>query len=150
MKTEALTESVVTEWQEKGAVKIPQLLDPAELSACREFYDWILANPSPIATQFFEGEEDSFFNDVGRRLVITPALNLYLKHVLASARPSSRSLEPITKISGSLDTKFFTNWEARDGIRHSIRMPLLRPSTASIWSGYGYRSNPRRSRIALK
>ena len=43
MKTEALTESVVTEWQEKGAVKIPQLLDPAELSACREFYDWILA-----------------------------------------------------------------------------------------------------------
>ena len=66
MKTEALTESVVTEWQEKGAVKIPQLLDPAELSACREFYDWILANPSPIATQFFEGEEDSFFNDVGQ------------------------------------------------------------------------------------
>ena len=66
MKTEALTESVVTEWQEKGAVKIPQLLDPLELSACREFYDWILANPSPIATQFFEGEEDSFFNDVGQ------------------------------------------------------------------------------------
>ena len=66
MKTGALTESVVTEWQEKGAVKIPQLLDPAELSACREFYDWILANPSPIATQFFEGEEDSFFNDVGQ------------------------------------------------------------------------------------
>ena len=66
MKTEALTESIVTEWQKKGAVKIPQLLDPAELSACREFYDWILANPSPVATQFFEGEADAFFNDVGQ------------------------------------------------------------------------------------
>ena len=66
MKTEALTESIVTEWQKKGAVKIPQLLDPAELSACRKFYDWILANPSPVATQFFEGEADAFFNDVGQ------------------------------------------------------------------------------------
>ena len=66
MKAESLTESVVTEWQEKGAAKIPQLLDPAELSACREFYDWVLANPSPLATQFFEGEADSFFNDVGQ------------------------------------------------------------------------------------
>ena len=66
MKTETLTESIVTEWQKKGAVKIPQLLDPAELSACREFYDWILANPSPVATQFFEGEADAFFNDVGQ------------------------------------------------------------------------------------
>ena len=60
MNAEALTESIVTEWQKKGAVKIPQLLDPAELSACREFYDWILANPSPIATQFFEGERQLF------------------------------------------------------------------------------------------
>ena len=66
MKTEVSTGSLVEEWQEKGAVKIPQLLDPAELSACREFYDWILANPSPIATQFFEGDDDSFFNDVGQ------------------------------------------------------------------------------------
>ena len=66
MRPEALTESIVTEWQKKGGVKIPQLLDSAELSACREFYDWILANPSPIATQFFEGEIDSFFNDVGQ------------------------------------------------------------------------------------
>ena len=66
MRPEALTESIVTDWQKKGAVKIPQLLDSAELSACREFYDWILANPSPIATQFFEGEVDSFFNDVGQ------------------------------------------------------------------------------------
>ena len=66
MRLEALTESIVTDWQKKGAVKIPQLLDSAELSACREFYDWILANPSPIATQFFEGEVDSFFNDVGQ------------------------------------------------------------------------------------
>ena len=61
MKAEGLTESVITEWRKKGAVKIPQLLDAAELSACREFYDWILANPSPVATQFFEGEADSFF-----------------------------------------------------------------------------------------
>jgi hypothetical protein len=66
MKTETLTESIVTEWHNKGAVKIPQLLDSAELSACREFYDWILANPSPVATQFFEGEADAFFNDVGQ------------------------------------------------------------------------------------
>ena len=66
MKTEAVTETIVIEWQKKGAVKIPQLLDSAEFSACREFYDWILANPSPVATQFFEGEADSFFNDVGQ------------------------------------------------------------------------------------
>ena len=66
MKTETLTESIVTAWHNNGAVKIPQLLDPAELSACREFYDWILANPSPVATQFFEGEADAFFNDVGQ------------------------------------------------------------------------------------
>ncbi len=66
MRPEPLTESIVTDWQKNGAVKIPQLLDPAELSACGEFYDWILANPSPIATQFFEGEVDSFFNDVGQ------------------------------------------------------------------------------------
>ena len=66
MNAESLTKSIVTEWQKKGAVKIPKLLDPAELSACREFYDWVLANPSPIATQFFEGEADSFFNDVGQ------------------------------------------------------------------------------------
>ena len=66
MKIEGLAESIATEWQEKGAVMIPQLLDSAELTACREFYDWILANPSPVATQFFEGEADSFFNDVGQ------------------------------------------------------------------------------------
>ncbi len=66
MKTDASTESIAAEWQKKGAVKIPQLLGPAELSACREFYDWILANPSPVATQFFEGEADAFFNDVGQ------------------------------------------------------------------------------------
>ena len=65
MNAESLTKSIVTEWQKKGAVKIPKLLDPAELSACREFYDWVLANPSPIV-QFFEGEADSFFNDVGQ------------------------------------------------------------------------------------
>lgn len=66
MKSEALTESIVTEWREKGGVKIPQLLDTAELSACREFYDWILANPSPVATQFYESDDNSFYNDVGQ------------------------------------------------------------------------------------
>lgn len=66
MKSEALTESIVTEWREKGGVKIPQLLNTAELSACREFYDWILANPSPVATQFYESDDNSFYNDVGQ------------------------------------------------------------------------------------
>ncbi len=66
MKSEALSESIVTEWREKGGVKIPQLLNTAELSACREFYDWILANPSPVATQFYESDHNSFYNDVGQ------------------------------------------------------------------------------------
>ena len=30
MKSEALTESIVTEWREKGGVKIPQLLNIAQ------------------------------------------------------------------------------------------------------------------------
>ena len=85
METEVSTGSFVAEWQENGAVKIPQLLDPAEFSACREFYDWILANPSPIATQFFEGDGDSFFNDVGQAAGYYP-----LAESLFDACPSLR------------------------------------------------------------
>ncbi|MEM7017432.1 MAG: phytanoyl-CoA dioxygenase family protein [Pseudomonadota bacterium] len=53
------------EWQKAGAVKIPQLLTSTGLDACRDFYNWVLANPSSIATQFHKGATDSFYNDAG-------------------------------------------------------------------------------------
>ena len=103
MKTEVSTGSLVEEWQEKGAVKIPQLLDPAELSACREFYDWILANPSPIATQFFEGDDDSFFNDVGQAEGYYP-----LAESLFNACPSLR--ETVQSLFGPDNQNIWFSW----------------------------------------
>ena len=93
MKPEALSESIVTEWREKGGVKIPQLLNTAELSACREFYDWILANPSPVATQFYESDHNSFYNDVGQADGYYP-----LAEALFDACPSLR--ETVQSIFG--------------------------------------------------
>ena len=59
-------ESLATEWQETGGVKVSQLLSPAELEVCRAFYDWVLVNPSSVARRFNEGKEDSYYNDVGQ------------------------------------------------------------------------------------
>lgn len=58
--------TLATEWRETGGVRVPQLLSPVELEACRVFYDWILANPSSVARTFHEGEADSYYNDVGQ------------------------------------------------------------------------------------
>ena len=81
MKTDASTESIAAEWQKKGAVKIPQLLGPAELSACREFYDWIWQTPVLSQRNSLKEKQTPSLMMLARRLAITRALNLYLTPV---------------------------------------------------------------------
>ncbi len=52
-----------TRFQEDGAVLVKNCLDAEQLAACREAFDWAVANPGPAAFQIFDGTVHQTHND---------------------------------------------------------------------------------------
>ncbi|WP_028923273.1 phytanoyl-CoA dioxygenase family protein [Pseudonocardia acaciae] len=52
-----MDESVRTTFRDDGAVLLKDCLDEGHLAACKEAFDWAVANPGPNASSMFEGTE---------------------------------------------------------------------------------------------
>lgn len=57
--------AVGAEYREKGVAKLPQLLNETQLAAVKRCYDWTRANPSRIATTFWNADGRGTYNDGG-------------------------------------------------------------------------------------
>ena len=55
--------SVRDAYRQDGAVLIENCLDADQLAACREAFDWAIANPGPKAFQIFDGSIHATAND---------------------------------------------------------------------------------------
>ena len=51
------------QYREDGVVLVRNCLSAEQLAACREAYDWAVANPGPFAFQIFEGTQHQTHND---------------------------------------------------------------------------------------
>jgi hypothetical protein len=60
-----ITDTMRTDLQKDGAIKIEGLLDEARLAECRRCFDYSIANPSPTALDIFAGTKDAHYNDLG-------------------------------------------------------------------------------------
>ncbi len=58
-----MTATLKERFHEDGAVLVKNCLNAEQLAACREAFDWAVANPGPMAFQIFDGSVHQTHND---------------------------------------------------------------------------------------